>query len=156
MIPIICHNVWFADLYLPRAVLNILTVCLAATVPWLDLLVSLVGAIIMSTQSIMIPAIIDTAAHWNSDSRVMFLYRQTGALSPHRATDSDKCHRDVCVLMAMEHNANDRFFLCMGHLLCHNNTAKCTNFPCIRGNFEVCFIRYCGINVVMMDPKPRY
>ena len=55
--------------------LNILTVCLAATVPWLDLLVSLVGAIIMSTQSIMIPAIIDTAAHWNSDGRAMFLYR---------------------------------------------------------------------------------
>ena len=58
-----------------RAVLSILTVCLAATVPWLDLLVSLVGAVTMSAQSIMIPAIIDTAAYWNSDSQAMFLYR---------------------------------------------------------------------------------
>ena len=58
-----------------RAVLNLLTVLLAATVPWLELLVSLVGAVTMSSQSIMLPAIIDTAAHCNSDSRSLFLYR---------------------------------------------------------------------------------
>ena len=63
------------DICPARAVINILTVCLAATVPWLDLLVSLVGAVTMSSQSIMLPAIIDSAAHWNSDSRSLFLYR---------------------------------------------------------------------------------
>ena len=55
--------------------INILTVCLAATVPWLDLLVSLIGAIVISIFMIMIPAIIDTAAHWNSDGSAMFIYR---------------------------------------------------------------------------------
>jgi hypothetical protein len=33
---------------------------LAATVPWLDLFVSLLGAVKMSTLSIMAPALIDT------------------------------------------------------------------------------------------------
>ena len=41
---------------------------MAATVPWLDLLVSLLGAVKMSTLSLMAPALIDSAAHWNSDS----------------------------------------------------------------------------------------
>ena len=39
---------------------------LAATVPWLDLLVSLLGAIKMSTLSLMAPALIDTATNWNN------------------------------------------------------------------------------------------
>ena len=48
---------------------------MAATVPWLDLLVSLLGAVKMSTLSLMAPALIDSAAHWNSDSRPVFVYR---------------------------------------------------------------------------------
>jgi hypothetical protein len=35
------------------------SVALAATVPWLDLFVSLLGAVKMSTLSIMAPALID-------------------------------------------------------------------------------------------------
>ena len=38
---------------------------LAATVPWLDLVVSLLGSIKMSTLSIMVPALIDTATNWD-------------------------------------------------------------------------------------------
>ena len=48
---------------------------MAATVPWLDLLVSLLGAIKMSTLSLMAPALVDSAAHWNSDSKPVFVYR---------------------------------------------------------------------------------
>ena len=60
--------------------LNIINVVfavgLAATVPWLELLVSLLGAIKMSTLSLMAPAIIDSAAHWNSDdTKARFVYR---------------------------------------------------------------------------------
>lgn len=54
--------------YLVRAGLNVLTFALAATVPWLDLLVALLGAVKMSTLSLMAPALIDSAAHWNTDS----------------------------------------------------------------------------------------
>ncbi len=39
-------------------------VALAATVPWLELVVALLGAVKMSTLSIMAPAIIDTATNW--------------------------------------------------------------------------------------------
>ena len=48
---------------------------MAATVPWLDLLVSLLGAIKMSTLSLMAPALVDSSAHWNSDSRPVFVFR---------------------------------------------------------------------------------
>jgi len=41
-------------------------VALAATVPWLDLFVSLLGAVKMSTLSVMAPAIIDIASNWNN------------------------------------------------------------------------------------------
>jgi len=58
-----------------RVLLNVLTLGMAATVPWLDLLVSLLGAVKMSTLSLMAPALIDSAAHWNSDSRPVFVYR---------------------------------------------------------------------------------
>ena len=37
---------------------------MAVTVPWLDLLVSLLGAVKMSTLAIMIPAVIDIASDW--------------------------------------------------------------------------------------------
>lgn len=37
---------------------------LAATVPWLDLVVSLLGAVKMSTLAIMAPALIDSASKW--------------------------------------------------------------------------------------------
>ena len=56
----------------------VFTVGLAATVPWLELLVSLLGAVKMSTLSLMAPAIIDSAAHWNSgDSKLHFIYRSS-------------------------------------------------------------------------------
>ena len=48
---------------------------MAATVPWLDLLVSLLGAVKMSTLSLMAPALIDSAAHWNEDTGGVFVYR---------------------------------------------------------------------------------
>ena len=48
---------------------------MAATVPWLDLLVSLLGAVRMSTLSLMAPALIDSAAHWNEDTGGVFVYR---------------------------------------------------------------------------------
>ena len=48
---------------------------MAATVPWLDLLVSLLGAVKMSTLSLMAPALIDSAAHWTSDTGAVFVYR---------------------------------------------------------------------------------
>ena len=44
-------------------------VALAATVPWLDLFVSLLGSIKMSTLSLMAPAIIDTATNWDDLGR---------------------------------------------------------------------------------------
>ena len=45
-----------------------ISVALAATVPWLDLFVSLLGAVKMSTLSIMAPALIDLASNWNEPS----------------------------------------------------------------------------------------
>jgi len=48
-----------------RIGLNLFTFLLAATVPWLDLFVALLGSVKMSTLSLMAPAIIDTAANWN-------------------------------------------------------------------------------------------
>ena len=72
------------------------SVGLAATVPWLDLLVSLLGAVKMSTLSLMAPALvnvlilviitsiaiinnilaqIDAAVNWNTDTRSEFIFR---------------------------------------------------------------------------------
>ena len=59
-----------------RVFVNLFTLGLAATIPWLELLVSLLGAIKMSTLSLMAPSIIDSAAHWNSDdTKPHFIYR---------------------------------------------------------------------------------
>merc|ERR1712058_66717 len=58
-----------------RVLLNVLTLGMAATVPWLDLLVSLLGAVKMSTLSLMAPALIDAAANWNSDNKPTFIFR---------------------------------------------------------------------------------
>lgn len=49
-----------------RVMVNITTFALAATVPWLDLFVSLLGAVKMSVLSLMAPAIIDTASNWKN------------------------------------------------------------------------------------------
>ena len=49
------------------------TVALAATVPWLDLVVALLGAVKMSTLSIMAPAIIDTASNWSNLGRFRWI-----------------------------------------------------------------------------------
>ena len=51
--------------FVTRILLNVLVIALAATVPWLDLFVSLLGAVKMSTLSIMAPALIDLASNWN-------------------------------------------------------------------------------------------
>merc|ERR1711892_394519 len=61
--------------WITRVLLTVLTLGMAATVPWLDLLVSLLGAIKMSTLSLMAPALVDSSAHWNSDSRPVFVFR---------------------------------------------------------------------------------
>jgi len=61
--------------FLTRIGLNVFTLGLAATVPWLDLLVSLLGAVKMSTLSLMAPALIDAAANWNSDTKSTFIFR---------------------------------------------------------------------------------
>ena len=42
-----------------------LSVCVAASVPWLDLVVSLLGAVKMSVLALMAPAVLDMASHWN-------------------------------------------------------------------------------------------
>jgi len=52
-----------------RIGLNLFTFLLAATVPWLDLFVSLLGSVKMSTLSLMAPAIIDTASNWHDLGR---------------------------------------------------------------------------------------
>ena len=52
-----------------RVILNVATFGLAATVPWLDLFVSLIGSIKASTLFLMAPAVIDTAANWNDLGR---------------------------------------------------------------------------------------
>jgi len=61
--------------YLTRILLTVFTLGLAATVPWLDLLVSLLGAVKMSTLSLMAPALIDSTAHWNSDGKCQWIIR---------------------------------------------------------------------------------
>jgi len=61
---------WYSPTeYLTRVILNVITFALAATVPWLELVVALLGAVKMSTLSIMAPAIIDTASNWNNLGR---------------------------------------------------------------------------------------
>ena len=55
--------------------MSTIAVGMAATVPWLDLLVSLLGAVKMSTLSLMAPALIDSAAHWTQDTGATFVYR---------------------------------------------------------------------------------
>ena len=75
--------------YLTRVILNIITFALAATVPWLELVVALLGAVKMSTLSIMAPATIDTASNWSNLGRykwvlvknvVIFLFGLFGIL----------------------------------------------------------------------------
>merc|ERR1711892_1258873 len=73
--PNVSDRMYPAVEFMTRVFLNVLTLGMAATVPWLDLLVSLLGAIKMSTLSLMAPALVDSSAHWNSDSRPVFVYR---------------------------------------------------------------------------------
>ena len=47
-----------------------LSVCVAASVPWLDLVVSLLGAVKMSVLALMAPAVLDMASHWNDTQRL--------------------------------------------------------------------------------------
>merc|ERR1712123_84009 len=63
--------------WLTRVLLTVLTLGMAATVPWLDLLVSLLGAIKMSTLSLMAPALVDSAANWHSDTSSFWFYVRT-------------------------------------------------------------------------------
>merc|ERR1712018_464006 len=65
---------WFsATEYLARIILNLVTFALAATVPWLELVVALLGAVKMSTLSLMAPAIIDTASNWSNLGRFRWI-----------------------------------------------------------------------------------
>ena len=48
---------------------GLITVALAATVPWLDLFVSLFGSIKITMLSLMAPAVIDTATNWEDLGR---------------------------------------------------------------------------------------
>lgn len=58
---------WYSTAdFLSRIFINVFTFALAATVPWLDLFVALLGAVKMSTLSIMAPALIDTASNWSN------------------------------------------------------------------------------------------
>jgi len=62
--------------FLTRIGLNVFTLAMAASVPWLELLVSLLGAVKMSTLSLMAPALIDAAVNWSTDTdRTTFLLR---------------------------------------------------------------------------------
>jgi len=66
-----------ADIFV-RTMLNTLTFGLAATIPWLDLFVSLLGAVKMSVLSLMAPAIIDTASNWKNLGKYNYLLWQNG------------------------------------------------------------------------------
>ena len=59
---------WSLELldFLCRILLNLITFGIAASFSSLDLFVSLLGATKMTTISIMAPALIDTACHWNN------------------------------------------------------------------------------------------
>ena len=53
---------------------SVFVVGLAATVPWMDLLVSLISCLTISTLSIMVPAMIDTALYWKTESGSRWFY----------------------------------------------------------------------------------
>jgi len=65
---------------LVRTMINTLTFGLAATIPWLDLFVSLLGAVKMSVLSLMAPAIIDTASNWKNLGKYNYLLWQNGLI----------------------------------------------------------------------------
>ena len=62
-----CYETYSSLIEMPLK--NLIAVLLAATVPWLDLFVSLLGSVKMSTLSLMAPAIIDTASNWHDLGR---------------------------------------------------------------------------------------
>ena len=51
--------------FIAISVINMIIFGLAATFPRINLLVSLVGAVLMTAHSIMLPALIDTASNWD-------------------------------------------------------------------------------------------
>jgi len=61
--------------YTIRFLLNLLIFCLAATIPWMDLLVALISCLTISTLSVMVPALIDTALYWRTDFGTKFKLR---------------------------------------------------------------------------------
>jgi len=73
--PRVSERMYLPVEYATRILITVFTLGLAASVPYLDLLVSLLGAVKMSTLSLMAPALIDSSAHWNSDSKPWFIYR---------------------------------------------------------------------------------
>jgi len=69
------HEKWSLCMeFVVMFLLNILIFGLAATVPWMDLLVSLISCLTISTLSIMVPAMIDTALYWKTDSGSRWFY----------------------------------------------------------------------------------
>ncbi|XP_023344937.1 proton-coupled amino acid transporter 1 isoform X1 [Eurytemora carolleeae] len=73
--PYVPERLYMPAEYTTRILLNVFTLGLAATVPWLDLLVSLLGAVKMSTLSLMAPALIETSANWSTDTRTKCIFR---------------------------------------------------------------------------------
>jgi len=61
--------------YAIRFLLNLLIFCLAATIPWMDLLVALISCLTISTLSVIVPALIDTALYWRTDFGTKFKLR---------------------------------------------------------------------------------
>jgi len=73
--PFISRTFYLFAEYLFRAILNVLIIGLAALVPWMDHLITLVSCLTVVPIIIIIPTIIDTAVNWETDSRMMFYLR---------------------------------------------------------------------------------
>jgi len=73
--PFISRTFYLFAEYLFRSILNVLIIGIAALVPWMDLLITLVSCLTLVPIIIIIPAIIDTAVNWETDSRMIFNLR---------------------------------------------------------------------------------
>ena len=65
---------------LTRIAVTLFTLALAASVPYLDLFVALIGSVTVSSLGIMCPCIIDTAVHWNDLGRLNWKALKNGII----------------------------------------------------------------------------
>lgn len=79
--PFISRSLYLFTEYLFRAILNVLIIGLAALVPWMDLLITLVSCLTIIPIIVIIPAIIDTAVNWETDTRLVFYLRSAKNLA---------------------------------------------------------------------------